>query len=229
MKQKSSSVRKKFPLIAVLVGIIALGLIGAASGFVFAGSQEAHDSFCASCHTQPESTYLELSTAGQAVDLASYHQPQQVRCIDCHSGQGLPGRISAEMMGAGNALKWYTGTAVQPAVLKYPIGDQNCLKCHQNVTVRGFVPKEQITIPGRRGGFEGGEGGGGEEEGGTGHWHRFIARWQASSSTAGSCVSCHAGHKTGGTAQAGYMDNTVEQVCDACHQVLRREGEGGGG
>jgi hypothetical protein len=224
MKQSSSSSRKKFPLIPVLVGIFALGLIAAASGFVYAGSQEAHDSFCASCHTQPETTFYARSTAGQAVDLASYHQPQQVRCIDCHSGRGLSGRLSAEMMGANNALKWYTGTAVQPAVLKYPIGDQNCLKCHQDVTQRGFIPKEQITVPGR-GGFRGREGG--DEEGGTGHWHRFLARWQSSSATAGSCVSCHSSHTTGSTAQAGFMSNTVEQTCDACHRVLRREGGGG--
>jgi hypothetical protein len=96
-------------------------------------------------------------------------------------------------------------------VLLYPIGDANCLKCHQDVTQRGYTPKAQIPVPGRAGGF-------GEREGGrNNHWHEFLARWQATSSTAG----------TGSTAQAGFMNAAaVQQACEACHQVLRREGEG---
>ncbi len=218
MEPNSSSSRKKFPWITVLVGVFALGAIAAASGFAYAGSKETNDSFCASCHTQPESTYVERSTAGQAVDLASFHRPQQVRCIDCHSGKGLPGRLSAEMMGARNAVRWYTGTAIQPAVVRYPIGDQNCLKCHQNVTQRGFTPTQQITVPGAGGGEGGREG-----EGRNNHWHQFLARWQAAApATAGSCVSCHTSHSTNGTAQTGFLDAaTTRSTCDACHQVLR--------
>jgi hypothetical protein len=131
-------------------------------------------------------------------------------------------RIQAELMGARNAGKWYTGTAVQPAVLTYPIGDGNCLKCHQDVIRHGYVDKEQITVPGR-GGFEGGEG-----ENRSGHWHQMMAKWQTADPNAGTCVSCHSGHGNGGTAQNGYMSgSTVQAVCEACHQVLRTEDEGG--
>ena len=111
--------------------------------------------------------------------------------------------------------------AVQPAVLTVPIADQNCLKCHQAITQRGYTPQEQISVPGIRSRR------GGEEEGGPNHWHENLARWQATASNAGTCTSCHAGHSTGSTVQAGFMDgNTVQAVCDACHQVLRREGRG---
>lgn len=221
-RRKSSPDSKKFPLIPVLVAVVAIGIVITVSGFTFAASQESHDPFCSSCHTQPESTFYQRSTSSSTVDLASFHQPQKVRCIDCHSGQGIPGRVSAELMGARNAIKWYTGTAVQPAVLTFPIGNGNCLKCHQDVTQQNFSPKEQIDITAL-----GGSGGRGER-GRANHWHQFLARWQAASPTAKTCVSCHAGHTTGGTTQTGFMDSaTVQGVCNDCHQVLRREGEGG--
>jgi hypothetical protein len=214
---------KKSPLVLAIAVVLVLGVFLAASGFTFAATQETHDAFCASCHTQPESTFYQRSTGAQPVDLASLHKFQKGRCIDCHSGEGLSGRVSAELMGANNAFKWYTGTAIQPAVQIYPIGDQNCLKCHQDVTQPNFTPKEQITVPGR-GGFEGGG-----REGRNNHWHTLLARWQSTSpTTAGTCISCHSGHNTGGTAQTGYMNSTIVQAqCEACHQVLRREGEGG--
>jgi nitrate/TMAO reductase-like tetraheme cytochrome c subunit len=216
-------VNKKLPLIPVILGAAVLGLLLAGGGFAFAASQESHDPFCASCHTQPESTFFERSQAAQPVDLASYHTTQETRCIDCHSGEGVTGRVQAELMGAHNALAWYTGTAVQPAVLTTPISDANCLKCHQDVTSRGYQPKAQIAIQGIGGGREGFRGGR-EEEGGNNHWHEQLAKWQATSANAGTCTSCHSGHVTDGTAQNGFMNNqTVQATCDACHQVMRRE------
>jgi nitrate/TMAO reductase-like tetraheme cytochrome c subunit len=212
-----NNMKKKFPLIPVIIAVAAAGLLLAGGGFAFAATQESHDPFCASCHTQPESTFFARSQATQAVDLASYHTSQQTRCIDCHSGQGVTGRVQAELMGANNALHWYTGTAVQPAVLTKPIGDANCLKCHQDITSRGYQPKAQITVQGIRGGRGG--------EGGNNHWHELLARWQGTSATAGTCTSCHSGHTTDGTAQNGYMNNqAVQATCDACHQVLRERG-----
>ena len=212
--------KKKSAVIPILIGAIILLVLVTAGGFGFAATQESHDAFCASCHTQPETTFVQNSTAGQPTDLASFHTAQGTRCIDCHSGQGITGRMQAELLGARNAVKWYSGTAVQPAPLTYPISDKNCLKCHQDVTTNGFAPKEPITVPS-------GVSGGRERAGRNNHWHTFLARWQATSPTAGTCVSCHPGHVAGTTAQTGFMDaQTVQATCNACHQVLRR-GEGG--
>lgn len=206
-------------VILVLIAAVVVVVVLTASGFAYAASQETHDPFCGSCHTQPESTFLQQATSAPAVNLASYHTTQKTRCIDCHSGQGIVGRVLAEMMGARNAFKWYTGTAVQPAVRVFPIGDGNCLKCHQPVTQRGFTPREQITLAG----VSAGRGG---EEGRANHWHEQLARWQATSATAGTCINCHSGHITGSSAQNGFMaGQNVQGVCEACHQVLRR-GEG---
>ena len=225
IRKQNTPSKKPFMIIPVVLVAVVVVILLTAGGFAFAASQEAHDAFCASCHTQPESTYFQRETAGSPVDLASFHSAHNVsyaRCIDCHSGAGLTGRLQAELLGARNAVKWYTGTAVQPAVLNYPIGDANCLKCHQDVTQRGFTPKEQITVPGRGGGGDGGE------KGRNNHWHEFLARWQTTTpATAGACTSCHGGHPTTGTAQGGFMDTqAVQNTCNACHQVLRREGNG---
>ncbi|GAP16129.1 NapC/NirT cytochrome c family, N-terminal region [Longilinea arvoryzae] len=204
--------KKSSALIPVLAGLLALGLILAIAGFGFAAAQESHDSFCASCHTQPESTYYERSTAAAGVDLASFHTGQKTRCIDCHAGSGLSGRLAAELMGAQNALRWYTKNAVQPAPLTHPIGDGNCLKCHQAVTQEGYQLKAPA-LPGSQ-----------MEEGRAGHWHQFLARWQGLDKSAATCVSCHAGHATGSTADNGFMDiQSVQSVCEACHRVA---GEG---
>jgi nitrate/TMAO reductase-like tetraheme cytochrome c subunit len=215
-KVSKSPKKKRFPWIPVIAAAGVVIVLLTAGGFAFAANQESHDPFCGSCHTQPESTFLERSTASQASDLASFHTTKNTLCIDCHSGQGISGRVQAELLGASNAAKWYTGTAVQPAKLLMPISDENCLKCHQNVTQRGFVTKESITVQGVRTNNRGGEGG-------LGHWHEQLAKWQATSATAGTCVSCHAGHSSGMTLQAGFMSSqAVIDNCNACHKVLRR-------
>jgi hypothetical protein len=217
MKSKAAAPKSKkrsrivIGLVAAAIAVVALS----AGGFAFAATQESHDQFCASCHTQPESTFVARSTS-TPVDLASHHTTQNTLCIDCHSGPGVTGRMSAELMGAKNAFKWFTGTAVQPAVVNTPIGDPSCLKCHQNVTQRGYTPQQPIAVPGGRSGE-------GDEEGRTGHWHQFLTRWQSADPNAGTCVTCHSGHSTDGTAQNGFMnDPKVVATCDACHQALGR-------
>ncbi len=203
---KRAQLKKSFPWTLGII-VIAAAVFLPAGGFTFAAAQESHDAFCGSCHTEPESTYLQRSTAAQPVDLASYHTPQNTRCIDCHSGEGLVGRLQAEMMGAGNALRWFTKTAVQPAPLTRPITDGHCLKCHANVSKQGYVPKNQ-TLQNL-----------GEAE--NGHWHLFLPRWQARSSSAAACVSCHTGHALDGDARILYLNEQhTAAVCDACHQVM---------
>jgi nitrate/TMAO reductase-like tetraheme cytochrome c subunit len=221
MTSEGPSPRKRTRrLILVLATVVIVGILLTAGGFAFAASQESHDPFCASCHTQPESTFFQRSTAAQPTDLASHHTAQQTRCIDCHSGPGLVGRMRAELLGAHNAFAWITHTAIQPAQLTVPIRDANCLKCHRDVTQRGYKPKVPVAIGGLN--IRGGE-----EEGRSNHWHEFLARWQATTPNAGTCTSCHSGHLTDGTAQTGFENlQTTRTVCNACHEVLR-EGRGG--
>jgi predicted CXXCH cytochrome family protein len=193
-RKKPASLRVMLAFLAPAL-LVAAGFAAAGGAFGYGAYQEEHDPFCASCHTQPESTFFQRSTAPQAVDLASAHTAQKVHCIDCHSGAGTLGRVSAEMMGAHNAYLYFTRQAVQPAPLTHPIADENCLKCHDQVTTQQTMNN---------------------------HFHVFLSRWQAAVPNAGTCVSCHAGHSTDGSADLMYLNEQQTQlVCDACHRVLR--------
>jgi predicted CXXCH cytochrome family protein len=109
-RRRSSS--KWILLIALLLPIMALGYM------VFAiNRQESSDTFCVSCHTQPEQTYhrrsVEASAGAFAVDLASYHYQQirgrggNIRCIDCHEGDhSATDRFDKWIMSAGHAIIW---------------------------------------------------------------------------------------------------------------------------
>lgn len=182
----------RVPMFA-LVGVLVL----AVGGFTTAAKMEENDAFCASCHTEPESTYFDRSQAAAAVDLASAHHAEGTRCIDCHSGAGVTGRISGMQVGFADLVAYKLGTAKQPAPLTVPISDENCLKCHQD------VPQTQN--------FQR-------------HFHYFLSQWQKIDKNAGTCVSCHTGHKTDGTADQKFMaTDTVQPVCIACHTAA---GEG---
>ena len=107
MPQKKQSSRNRFVRVTrLLIGLVVVGVVLAGAGFTYAASRESHDPFCASCHTQPESTFYDRSIGDQPVDLASFHTTHETRCIDCHSGPGIFGRMSAEMLGARNATAW---------------------------------------------------------------------------------------------------------------------------
>ena len=188
----------KSPVFRGILLVFAVGVLLTAGGFSYAANQEEHDTFCASCHTQPETTFFERSTAAAAVDLASFHTLKNTRCIDCHSGAGLTGRISAEMMGAHNAFLWYTNQAVQPATATQPVGDGNCLKCHAEVLSQNATRNN--------------------------HFHVFLPRWQGADPNAADCTTCHQGHKTSSTTENKFLDvATVQVVCESCHRAL---GEG---
>jgi len=200
--KKSQSNKTRNPrtklLVYILLAGLGLAIFLTASGFTFAATQEQHDVFCSSCHTQPESTFYQRSIDANAVDLASVHKADSTRCIDCHSGVGLFGRAKAELLGAHNALAFYTHTAIQPAQMTRPIDDESCLKCHQDV----FDRKDMNN-----------------------HFHFFLTKWQDLDPNAATCVSCHQGHSTQGDPQTAYLDQQITQaVCNDCHQFA---GEGG--
>jgi predicted CXXCH cytochrome family protein len=194
----------------IFLGTLALvlaSLVMASIGFGFAAHQEQNDSFCASCHTNPESIYYARSIAPKTVDLATAHALEETRCIDCHSGEGIFGRISAEVMGARNAVMWVTGRATQPAPLTNPITDEHCVKCHGGVTGEEHDADVRSKLFGP-----------------LGHYHANFIRWQEMDQNAGSCVSCHSGHDLGGvTKNKWIVTASVKDVCQACHDVMNTD------
>ena len=179
----------RWPVWAALAGM----LLFAGGVFATAATLEERDGFCASCHTEPESAFYQRTQAA-AVDLASKHNASwATRCIDCHAGPGVGGRLGAMALGARDLAAFVTRADQQPAALTMPIDDANCLKCHADVpTTRTFNR----------------------------HFHAFLTRWQSLDPNAASCVSCHAAHTTDGeTGPAFLQQQRAQQVCDSCHQA----------
>lgn len=189
--------RKSDGRFVFLVPVVAfVVLLALASGGLLVGSAlEENNVFCASCHSQPEVTYVQRTQASAPVDLASWHDTKATKCIACHSGVGVPGRLSAMSVGAGDLLAWVSGRAKQPAPLTVPIADANCMKCHPDTE-----QTQDFNL----------------------HFHRFLPRWQAMDPKAATCVSCHSAHTTDGRTDLQYLTvSRTQAVCNACHNTLR--------
>jgi predicted CXXCH cytochrome family protein len=186
----------------LIVGAVVLMGLGSA---LAATKAEERDSNCASCHSEPETTYVQRAQNphAHAVDLASAHahvannvtaDTNAIRCIDCHSGPGFMGRAKALTLGARDAFRWFTNTATQPALTTVPIADENCIKCHTDTPTDTRFDK---------------------------HFHGLLAQWQAQDVRAGRCVACHTAHTTDGNAAIGFLQQQrTQQVCDQCHKKL---------
>ncbi len=200
MAKKPVPSKKKRRVIPLIVFILAgVAVVLGITGFSVGAGLEEHDSFCASCHTQPETTFFGRATAKAPVDLASFHTTKTTKCIDCHSSDGITGRIGAEINGAFNAMHYFTRTYTPPGKLNSLFSDGDCLKCHATVVNQQAAQNN--------------------------HFHVFLSRWQATDPNAGRCTNCHPAHVNDSTVDNGFMnDQRTQQVCDACHQVLARGG-----
>lgn len=176
-----------------LVGVVVLAALGG-GGFLTAAHMEDNDAFCSSCHTEPETTFVGRAQAGNPSDLASFHTTADTptKCIDCHSGVGVSGRAAAMTLGAFDLVAYLSGKAEQPAPLKNPISDANCIKCHQDVPATRSFDR---------------------------HFHKFLAQWQTMDpKNAATCVSCHTGHVTDGDPALGFLNEAhTVAVCQRCH------------
>ncbi len=175
--------------------VVAVGAAPAA-GLAYAAHVEDNDAFCASCHTQPETQYYQRSIV-KPIDLASAHAAKSIECIQCHSGRGAIGRVSAiATVAIPDLIAYKSGQYRRPAVVTLPIGDDHCLKCHAGI---------------------------GSRQDFNNHFHVFLADWRARApQDAATCVECHQTHVTGGLVDASFLtESTTLAVCQRCHAVLR--------
>jgi predicted CXXCH cytochrome family protein len=176
--------------------VFSIGAASVVTGLAYAAHIENNDAFCASCHTQPESDYYQRSLT-QPSDLASAHAVKSVECIQCHSGRGAIGRVSAiATVALPDLVAYRSGSFRSPAVVTNPIGDDHCLKCHATVT--------------RRQDFNN-------------HFHVLLSEWRARAPRdAARCVDCHQAHVTNGLVDTAFLtESTTVAVCQRCHAVLR--------
>jgi predicted CXXCH cytochrome family protein len=192
-RERSARRRRLLRIGALVVLVVA---IIAVTGTAYALDRENHDSFCASCHTEPEVTYFQQSLAQDPATLAAFHAQKAVRCIDCHSAGGPFGRITGLEQGAHDLFTYKAGRFHSPAITTNPLGDSSCTKCHGDVAANRTFNN---------------------------HFHVFLARWEQVDPNAAGCVDCHTSHLSGDPNQ-GYLDEaTVTPICQACHRAV---GEG---
>lgn len=191
--------RRRWLLFAGLLVLVVL-LPGTAIGVSV--QLENTDSFCASCHTQPETTYVDAAQAARsqkdtATDLATFHAgaEQSVHCIECHSGKGITGRVDAITLGARDLTAYVKGNFPQPSPLTHPIADVNCTKCHADYAASNTFDN---------------------------HYHVFLARWRSfAPDKAATCVDCHGSHIQDGQADISFLSEPqVTAQCNACHRVM---------
>lgn len=178
---------------------IGLCVLLAAGIYAVAGTLEGDDAFCASCHVEPEATYYQHSRAQSPPTLAAFHVAtfqagEGARCIDCHSGRWIPGRLGAQWIGLGNLLAFRSGEYRQPAQTTRPTGDVGCTKCHREMSWVRERP---------------------------GHYHSPILRrqWQAVGGPASTCAACHPAHQEFSQPADSFLDSDrLEAQCEACHE-----------
>jgi hypothetical protein len=178
--------------VVVSVFVLAFGGIGVSLAL------ENQDPFCASCHTEPEGTYYQQSMQSNPGTLAAFHREKQTACIDCHSGGGIQGRSEGLAQGAQDFAAFLSGSYRHPAITTNPLSDDSCLKCHQDVTQS------------RRSG----------SRATNGHYHFFLARWQAADPQAARCITCHTAHTNGLDGLQFMNQGKVARACDDCHTAL---------
>ena len=171
---------------------------------------ENDDEFCASCHTEPEVSFVSRSLAETPIDLASTHAlyESSVRCIDCHSGTGTDGRIEALQQGAGDLFAYISGDYAEPAVVENSLGDEPCFKCHIQPSRDNPIDindNPQIIAS-------------------SSHYHQveYTKAWfAANSNLEGTCGICHPAHNDTTLAALGFRHMpSVNATCDACHLDL---------
>lgn len=212
MFSKRKSRVRQFLIIAACIAT-AFAIVALAMGVASVTEAEKEDSFCASCHTEPEVTYVNRFAEALHLgptDLASYHHaraksllvPLQptMRCVDCHQGEGLLGRGIVLSIAAYDALKHLTGTAQQPAKIVFNIQNEACLKCHMQETHKfADKPEKPFIIDN--------------------HYH--YKYFQPNTPTL-QCVACHPAHLRASSLNGFQIRRITIPVCEACHQFQGR-------
>jgi hypothetical protein len=193
-RKKPRLLRWPLAVTVSLASFCLLVLLGA-GGVAYALNLEDHDSFCASCHTEPESRYFQQSQDKSAPTLASFHAQKGVRCIDCHSSSGPLGRLTGLSQGSQDLVAYISGHYHSPAITLNKLDDGSCTKCHADVEANASFNN---------------------------HFHAFLPRWQAVNPQAGRCVDCHTSHPIAASTQVYFNVPTVQAVCEGCHTALGR-------
>ncbi len=176
-------------------------------GWVLSDRLEEDNDFCNACHLEPGRPLHERIRQGfdarPPVNLASAHglagteaRPDgSLRCIDCHGGTGLAGRLRVKALAAKDAFWYVVGHFEEPDSMRWPLRDEDCTKCHADFSPASAGAEPFHSIPVHNARFE-------------------VA-----------CVECHVAHESGGNPQAYFMDaSRLRPLCARCHPEFAEGG-----
>jgi hypothetical protein len=212
----------------IILGGLALLGVGAAMGVSVA---EEKDGFCATCHLNPERTYVERARtveqvygvakeqglAGDALwqtgreaarDLASAHRAAALDCVACHRGDNGPGdRLTALTLGARNTLLYLSGQfdPDHSGVARPNLVKSSCLRCHVDEPALGGVNAGQEN-PVLVDSFEN-------------HFHAYLFDAAYVEQVTVDCLDCHASHMEIPPIIPYFIDEegVVLPACVQCH------------
>ncbi len=183
-----------------LVGVC----LAAPAGFVVSDRLEARNDFCSSCHLEPgvplhqairrdfdAAAAASLAAAHARADVLDAGAPREFRCIDCHGGASLTGRLRVKLLAARDAFWYVVGHFEEPQEMRWPLWDEDCAKCHPDFDESEPAEWES---PG---------------------FHQLAVH---NAELGVACVECHRSHEADGDPAAHFIAAShVRSQCARCH------------
>lgn len=179
------------------------GALAAPTGWLVTDRLEQDDDFCNACHLEPGlPLHLEIRRGFDArppASLAGRHaaagnrarEDAGFRCIDCHGGVSLAGRLRVKALAAKDAFWYGVGRFDEPSAMRWPLWDEDCTRCHAR--------------------FD-------EERPRSWETPRFHQLAVHNVELGVACVECHEAHETGGAADVFFLRPAcVRLQCARCH------------
>lgn len=192
-----------------LLLLVVGGVVLLPSGWLVTDHLEHDDRFCVSCHLPsgvplhreklrdfglrpPDSLASLHAKAGNRA-----HADGRFRCIDCHGGTGLGGRVRVKLLSARDAFWYVSGRFEEPKRMTWPLRDADCLHCHKTFRERGA----SSTNP---------------------PFHSLPVH---NGALPVHCVECHLSHEKGGLADRFFLHpRVVRAQCARCHSEFSNPG-----
>ena len=170
-------------------------LLIAAAPTVLVKRLDEDNHFCISCHLHGK-IYRDMTEAPPRALAAAHfrakHALHSERCFTCHSGEGVVGWTQVTLLSAWDAARWVAGDRHEPTLMRLPLTNDACLKCHEK-DVHGTQTSEE-----------------------TDRYHELADH----RSVKLACIACHQVHPERDSAKH-YLDNTtVRSQCARCHRHL---------
>lgn len=153
---------------------------------------EKDNRFCIACHLHEEK-YKDFTASGDDVKslVGRHYSTKEVRCIDCHKGEGVLERAMVLGVAGVDTFVYFLGMHEEPEEMRFPLTDRTCLKCHED----DMVPKGSYSSK----------------------YHELTPH----ANLAIRCAKCHISHIKGGARNLHFLvEDLVLPICRDCHPSM---------